>query len=182
MMLKSIREILKEQMDYRDLIIRMAQFETKSMYQRHYLGSLWQYLNPAIQVAIYYTVFGIGLRGGATVEGDVPFLIWLLLGLIPWFFIAPTMIQGSNSVHQKVNLVSKMNFPVSLLPSIRIVGNSYQFFILLLLLLIITLLNGIYPSVYILQLPYYLIALYFFLLFFITFCSTFTTLLLYYSS
>src|SRR5690625_266776 len=107
MMLKSIKDIIKEQIEYRDLILRMAQFETKGMYQTHYLGSLWQYLNPAIQVAIYYTVFGIGLRGGGATDGEVPFLVWLLLGLIPWFFIAPTMIQGSNSVHQKVNLVSR---------------------------------------------------------------------------
>jgi teichoic acid transport system permease protein len=176
-MFKSINKIIKEQIEHRDLILRMAQFETKSMYQIHYLGSLWQFINPIIQVAIYFTVFGIGLRSGSAIDGDTPFLVWLLLGLIPWFFISPTMIQGSNSVHQKVNLVSKMNFPVSLLPTIRIVGNSFQFLILLALLFIIILLHGIYPTVYILQLPYYLVSLYVFLFAFTILSSTIATLI-----
>lgn len=177
MMFKSIRDIIKEQIEYRELIFRMAQFETKGMYQRHYLGSLWQFISPTIQVAIYYTVFGIGLRGGGTLDGDVPFLVWLLLGLIPWFFIAPTLVQGSNSVYQKVNMVSKMNFPVSLLPTIKIVGNSYQFIVLLGILFVILLINGVYPSIYVLQLPYYLIALYLFLFSFTLLSSTISTLI-----
>src|SRR5690554_2361531 len=118
MMFNNIKQILKEQIDYRHLVFRIAQFENRGMYQTHYLGSLWQFLSPAIQVAIYWFVFGT-IRGGAPVDGT-PFFLWLLIGLIPWFFISPTLIQGSNSVHQKVTLVSQMKFPVSLLPSIRI--------------------------------------------------------------
>src|SRR5690625_1602561 len=182
MMFKPIRDIIKEQIEHKELIFRMAQFETKGMYQIHYLGTFWQFLSPAIQVAIYYTVFGIGLRGGGTIDGDVPFLVWLLLGLIPWFFIAPTIVQGSNSVYQKVNMVSKMNFPVSLLPTIRIVGNSFQFVVLLGILVLIILLNGIFPSIYILQLPYYLFALYMFLFSFTILSSTIATLVRDYQS
>lgn len=182
MMFKPIRDVIKEQIEYRDLIFRMARFETKGMYQIHYLGTLWQFLSPAIQVAIYYIVFGIGLRGGGTIDDDVPFLVWLLCGLIPWFFISPTIVQGSNSVYQKVNMVSKMKFPVSLLPTIRIVGNSFQFMVLLGILFIIILFHGIYPSVYILQLPYYLIALYLFLFSFTLLSSTISTLVRDYQS
>src|SRR5690625_3941436 len=175
-MLIQVRKIIKEQIDNWNLIVRMDQFETKGMYQIHYLGTFWQFLNPALQVAIYYTVFGIGLRGGSDIDG-VPFIAWLVLGLIPWFFIAPTMIQGSNSVHQKVNLVTKMNFPVSLLPTIRIVGNSYQIIVLLFILFLVILLNGIFPTIYLLQLPYYLFCLYAFLFSFTILISTIATLI-----
>lgn len=182
MMFKSIRDIIKEQIEYRDLVFRMAVFETKGMYQIHYLGTLWQFLSPTIQVAIYYVVFGIGLRGAGALDGDTPYLVWLLLGLIPWFFIAPTIVQGSNSVYQKVNMVSKMKFPVSLLPTIRIIGNSFQFIVLLIILFIIVSLNGIYPTIYILQLPYYLITLYIFLFSFTLLSSTISTLIRDYQS
>ncbi|NBJ68807.1 MULTISPECIES: ABC transporter permease [Clostridia] len=175
-MFKEIKQVLQEQIEYRSLIIRMATFETKGMYQGHYLGSLWQFISPALQVAIYWIVFGIGLRSNRTIDADVPFILWLLMGLIPWFFIAPTVIQGSNSVHQKVSLVSKMNFPVSLLPTIKIVGNSFQFFILLFIMFFLLIVYGVDFSVHLIQLPYYIICLYLFLFSFTILSSTISTL------
>lgn len=176
-MFKQLKQIFKEQIEHRDLIYRIAKFEIKGTYQIHYLGSMWQYLNPILQVSIYFLVFGIGLRSGRPIDGDTPFLVWLLLGLIPWLFISPTMIQGSNSINQKVNLVSKMNFPVSVLPTIRIVGNSFQFFTLMIILFLLLLLYGIFPSLYILQLPYYIFSLYIFLFAFSILSSTIATLI-----
>lgn len=176
-MFNSIRQVLKEQFEYRALIFRMAIFENKGMYQGHYLGSLWQFISPALQIAIYWIVFGIGLRSARTIDADIPFILWLLIGLIPWFFIAPTVIQGSNSVHQKVTLVSKMNFPVSLLPTIKIVGNSIQFVILLSIMFALLLIYGADFTVYFIQFPYYLLCLYCFLFSFLILSSTISVLI-----
>ena len=174
-MLKAIRVIFKEQIENRDLILRMATFDIKSNYQLHYLGLLWQFIVPAIQVAIYWVVFGIGIRGGAPIDG-IPFILWLLMGLIPWLFISPSMIQGSNSVHQNVSLVSKMNFPVSILPTIKLVANSFQFFILMTILFILLAIYGIKPTIFILQLPYYIFALFIFIFSFLLLSSTISTI------
>lgn len=178
-MLNSLRQVLSEQIKNRELIFRMAVFDIKSTYQTHYLGVVWQFLNPAIQISIYWFVFGIGLRGGqpvSTAIGEIPFFLWMLMGLIPWFFINPSIVQGSNSVHQRVNLVSKMNFPVSVLPTIKIVGSSFHFLILMGLLFVILLIYGFKPTIYLLQLPYYLLSLYMFLYAFAIFSSTIATL------
>ncbi|MDC3411821.1 ABC transporter permease [Aquibacillus sp. 3ASR75-11] len=174
-MLSKVWQVLHEQISHWHLIVRMSIFETRGIYQVHYLGTLWQFINPAIQVGIYWFVFGFGIRGGQPV-GDVPFFLWLLMGIIPWFFISPTMIQGSNSIYQKVSMVSKMNFPVSVLPSIKIVSNSFQFIILMVLLFIILLAYGIEPTIYLLQLPYYLLSMYVFLFAFTLLSSTVSTL------
>ncbi|WP_047982589.1 ABC transporter permease [Ornithinibacillus contaminans] len=173
-MFKTVIKVLKEQIEFRDLIIRMALFENKGQYQIHYLGSLWQILNPVIQIGIYWFVFGT-IRGGAPVDGT-PFFLWLVIGLIPWFYISPSIIQGSNSVYQRVGLVSKMNFPVSILPTIRIVGNSIQFFVMLAVLFIILLLYGVPFSIYYFQLVYYLFCLFIFLFAFSLLSSTIATL------
>lgn len=178
-MLKSVIKVVREQLEYRDLIIRMAIFETKGMYQLHYLGSIWQFLNPVIQISIYWFVFGLGIRGGQPVStsvGEIPFFLWMLMGLIPWFFISPSLIQGSNSVYQKINLVSKMNFPVSILPTIRIVSNSVQFFVLIVLLIIVLLIYGFTPTLYIIQLLYYIFCAFAFLFAFTILSSTISTL------
>ncbi|RDW20587.1 ABC transporter permease [Oceanobacillus chungangensis] len=174
-MFNSVRQVIREQIEFRDLIFRMAKFENKGMYQVHYLGTFWQFLSPAIQVAIYWFVFST-IRGGAPV-GETPFFLWLIIGLIPWFFISPSIIQGSNSVYQKIGLVSKMNFPVSVLPTIRIVSNSNQFFVMLGILIVIALSYGVKPSIYNIQFIYYLICLFAFLFAFSLLSSTIATLI-----
>lgn len=174
-MFNSIKVVIKEQLQYRTLIYQMALFELKGQHQNNFLGSFWQFLSPAIQITIYWFVFGIGLRGGADIDGT-PFFLWLVIGLIPWFFIAPSITQGSSSVYQKIGLVSKMNFPVSVLPSIRIIANSQQFFIMIGILFFISFIYGKIPTLYTLQLIYYLICLYTFLLAFSLISSTLATL------
>lgn len=102
--------ILKEQISSFPLIMRLAVYETKSKYQMNYLGVLWQFLNPLIQMLAYWFVFGLGIRGGQPIViggMEVPFIIWMLAGLIPWFFISPTILDGSNSVFKRINMVSK---------------------------------------------------------------------------
>ncbi|WP_226618607.1 ABC transporter permease [Cytobacillus firmus] len=173
--MKVIQEILKEQLANIYLIFTLARYDIKGKYQLHYLGAAWQYLSPALQILIYWFVFGIGIRGGQPVDG-VPFIIWLLVGLIPWFFISPSIIQGANSVFTRISLVSKMKFPVSVLPSVTIVSNTFNFIVMLLILGILLVIYGINPGVYILQLPYYLISLFFFLFSITLLFSTISTI------
>ncbi|KZE64089.1 Teichoic acid translocation permease TagG [Fictibacillus phosphorivorans] len=161
--MRFVLQILKEQLSNLYLIFRLASYDMKSKYQMHYLGVFWQFLNPAVQVLVYWVVFGLGIRARNPVDG-VPYLIWLLVGLIPWFFISPTIVQGSNSIYSKVNLVSKMKFPVSLLPTITIISNSLNFLVLLAIMVLIMFLNGFVPTVFFFQLPYYLFCTFMFLL------------------
>ncbi|MCA1021046.1 ABC transporter permease [Halobacillus litoralis] len=161
-------KIFKEQVLHFPLIWRLALYDIKGKYQMHYLGILWQFINPLIQVCVYWFVFGVGLRQGGAV-GDTPFIVFLLLGLIPWFFISPTIVQGSNSVYSKVNLVSKMKFPVSVLPSITIFSNFVNFLVMLAILGLVLFIYDINAGVYLLQIPYYMLCL-------ITFLFSFTLL------
>ncbi|NMM61037.1 ABC transporter permease, partial [Bacillus megaterium] len=171
-----IGRILQEQSSNLHLIFRLALYDIKSKYQMHYLGAVWQFLNPAIQVLLYWLVFGLGIRGGQPID-DVPFFAWLIVGLIPWFFISPVIIQGANSVYTKVNLVSKMKFPVSVLPTITIISNGLQFIVMLLVLGVIFLVYGINPGIYIVQLPYYIFSLLVFLFAFTLLFSTISTII-----
>lgn len=153
-MIESLK-ILNEQLRSLPLIIRIALYDTKSKYQSHYLGVLWQLLNPLIQIMAYWFVFGIGIKRGAPVDG-YPFIIWMLAGIIPWFFIGPTLTGGANSIYGRINLLSKMNFPVSVLPSITIISNLFSYFTMIFIFIIIMVFNGYYPTLHWLQYVYYL--------------------------
>lgn len=171
-----IFQVIKEQLQNFHLIYRLAFYEVKGKYLMHYLGVFWQFINPTVQIFVYWFVFGLGIRGGKPI-GEFPFFVWLLVGLIPWFFINPTITQGANSVYSKLNLVSKMKFPVSILPSVNIISNSFQFFVMLIVLMVILFINGIYPNTYFIQLIYYLFCLYTFLFSITLLCSTFSTII-----
>lgn len=157
--MSSILTLLKEQILNMHLIFRIGLYEMKSQYQMHYLGRIWQFLNPLVLVSVYWFVFGLGIRGGSPV-GETPFFLWLLTGLIPWLYISPTIAQASNSIYSKIAMVSKMNFPVSVLPTIKMFSNSIPFLILLIITFCITIIYGEFSGLYLIQLPYYLISMY----------------------
>jgi teichoic acid transport system permease protein len=160
--MRFVSQILKDQKNNIHLINRLSIYDVKNKYQMHYLGVLWQILNPVIKIAVYWIIFGLGIRGGKPI-GEIPFFIYLMVGIIPWNFIAPVIISGSNSIYSRVNLVSKMNFPVSILPTINIVSNFFNFIIMVIILGIALIIYGINPGIYLLQLPYYLICMLVFL-------------------
>ncbi|MCB6218625.1 ABC transporter permease [Bacillus paralicheniformis] len=177
--MKALIRVLKEQFLSLPLIIRLAAYETKSKYQMNYLGVLWQFLNPLIQMLAYWFVFGIGIRKSSemvTGVGEVPFIIWMLAGLIPWFFISPTILDGSNSVYKRINMVAKMNFPISSLPSVAIAANLFSYFVMMAIYVMVLLGFGIYPNLQWLEYIYYLFCMIVFMFAFSLFNSTISVL------
>lgn len=72
----------------------------------------------------YWFVFGMcNCKPVITGIEEVPFIVWKLAGLIPWFFISRTILDASNNVFKGINMVAKMNFPISSLPSVVIASN-----------------------------------------------------------
>ena len=90
--MKEIMIVLKEQIQHMGMIFRMSRYEDKATYQSHYLGLAWQILNPAIQVGIYYLVFGVGVNQGREISG-VPFIVWMLIGITAWFYINSSILE-----------------------------------------------------------------------------------------
>ncbi|WP_163652486.1 ABC transporter permease [Listeria sp. PSOL-1] len=174
--MRQVIEVLKEQIKYTPMMFRISRYEDRANYQSHYLGLLWEILNPLIQVAIYFLVFGYGLRGNAMISGHVGFLEWMLAGIVPWFFINSIVMQGTNSILNKIHLVSKMNFPMSILPNITIVSNLMSYVVMTIITIVIFILKGTPITVYWLQYIYYFLAMMIFLFSFSLFNSTITIL------
>jgi teichoic acid transport system permease protein len=106
-----------------------------------------------IQIAIYWFVFGFIILN----RGD-DFLPWLMAGIVVWFFVNPAITQTSKSVYSRMNMVSKMSFPMSVIPSYVIFAKLYQHLMLLGVIIILLGFTGYLPTLYILQLPYYVAA------------------------
>lgn len=155
--MKSALTIIKEHIENFYLILRLSLFEIKSANNNHYLGMLWEVLNPLIQIGIFAFVFGYGIRGGEDV-GDYKYLPWMLSGISVWFFISPSLLEASRSIYTRIQIISKMNFPMSVIPTFVITSKFYHHLILVGIIMIILSFYDISTSIYFLQLPYFLIA------------------------
>ncbi len=106
-----------------------------------YLGVFWWVLEPLLYMAVFYIVFGMGLK-----KGGVNFVFYLLCGLIPWKWLDSTVRTASGVVLSSVGLMRQVYFPKWLLPAYIVVANTYKFFIVLFLLVVSLLACGIHPA------------------------------------
>jgi teichoic acid transport system permease protein len=137
------------------LIGRLSLFELKSANNNNYLGMLWELINPTIQLAIYWFVFGFGIRGGEDVNG-IPFVYWLLSGMSVWFFVNQSLLEGSKSIYTRINFISKMSFPMSVIPTYVIMSKFYSHLMLVGLITIVLQFTGFIITPYFIQLPYFM--------------------------
>lgn len=160
--MKSAIVVIKEQIKNFYLIRRLSIYELKSENKNNYLGTAWEIINPTIQIMIYWFVFGT-LRERAPIEVagvEVPFFSWLLSGFFLWIFFYQATIQGSKSVYTRLRMLSKMNFPMSVIPNIAVFSQLYIHLCMLLITMIVLQFSGYSITIYYLQFIYYIIAVF----------------------
>lgn len=140
----------------RNLILQLAKNDFKVKYLGSYLGIFWAFVNPIISILIYWFVFQIGFRS-MPVE-NVPFVLWLIAGIVPWFFISEAIAVGTSSILDNSYLVKKVVFKVSILPIIRIISSLFIHLIFLLIMIVLYTVYGYKIDIYYIQLIYFLFA------------------------
>lgn len=155
--MKSMITVVKEQIQNFYLIRRLSIFEVRSENSNNYLGILWELIKPMLLISIYAFVFGVGIRGGRDTGSDIPFLPWLLAGIVIWFFFNPGLTNGTKSIYKRAEMISKMNFPMSVIPTYVILSKLYAHLFLVVVVFLI-LQFWVSPTVYLIQLPYYTFA------------------------
>ncbi len=178
--MKSMITIIKEQISSFYLILRLSAFEMKSANTNNYLGRFWELLNPMIQLAIYWFVFGVGVRKGRLITlengAHVSFFIWMITGMVVWFFVNPTISSTSRSIYSRLQLIAKMSFPMSAIPSFVIMAGFYSHLMLVAVVTIILQFSHFKLSIYYIQLPYFMLATLIFLLALALITSTLSTI------
>ncbi|NMB17956.1 MAG: ABC transporter permease [Erysipelothrix sp.] len=158
--MRAASTILKEQIQYFYLIRRLSLYELKSSNNSNYLGMAWELINPAIQILIYWLVFGTLMRREPIqIAGQtIPFISWLMAGFFVWTFFYQSVIQGSKSIYTRLRILSKMSFPMSIIPSYVIFSEFYIHLMSMTVTFIVFIILRQPFSIYLLQLPYYMFA------------------------
>lgn len=161
--LKNIYYLIIELKNNRKLIINLAKNDFKTKYAGSYLGIIWAFVNPIITIIVYWFVFEYGLRAGSPIKG-VPYVLWLMAGLIPWFFYSDGINSATNSMYEYSYLVKKVVFKISILPIVKIISTLFIQLVFITFLFVVAFIYKMYPTVYMLQLFYYLFCLFFIIL------------------
>ena len=137
-------------------ILSLAIFEYKLKNKDMFLGQLWKLLNPIIQIGAYWLVFGIGIRDNREIDG-FQYVVWLTVGYTAWFMINRGITIGANSIYQKGNMIARSNVPAFIIPVSDILSVLMDSIWTLGIMFIIFFAYGYYPSIHMLNLVYYTI-------------------------
>lgn len=155
-LLKQFLTFINDIISSRKLIWELTKKDFKSRYLGSYLGIIWAFIQPTITIIIFWFVFQVGFK--STPVDNFPFILWLISGMIPWFFFSDSLSNATNSVLESSYLVKKVVFRVSVLPIIKILSALMIHIFFILFLLIMFAVYGYKPNIYNIQVIYYLFA------------------------
>ena len=149
----------KELYHYRELLKTNVKKDIRGKYKGSFLGILWSFINPLLQVLVYALVFPYIMK----VETE-NYLIFLICGIIPWTWFITSISQGTTSITNNANLIKKVYFPREILPISVVTSGLVNFLISCLIILIFVICGGLGITWHLVFLPFIIIVQYLFTL------------------
>lgn len=142
---------------HRQLLGDFAWREIRARYKGSLLGFAWNFLNPLLQLLVYWLLFGVLLRIRVVdaFGGDPPYgyAVFLFTGLLPWTFFASSLLGGAGSVLNNANLVKKVRLPLAVLPASTVLAALVNFLLSLIVLAVVLVVANIELRATLLLLP-----------------------------
>lgn len=140
--------MLKNLYDYRQLLKSNIQKEIRGKYKGSFLGVLWSFINPLLQVLVYAIVFPFIMKN--TQENYVVFLI---IGILPWTWFITSINQGTSCILVNAGIIKKVYFPREILPISVVSSGMINFLISCIVIFLFLVFSDIGISWYIIFLP-----------------------------
>jgi len=141
------------------MIKSFALADLKKRYIGSFGGLIWSVINPLMMILTFYFVFSYVF--GAKVQIDHPntsYTLWLIGGLIPWFFFTETVSRSTGALQENQALVTKTLFPSEVLPICLLVSGIINHLIgLCILLVFAVIISGGIPPMAVFVLPYFIL-------------------------
>ena len=143
-------QVFKNIYDYRELLKTNVKKDIRGKYKGSFLGILWSFLNPLLQVVVYYIVFPYLMRGA-----NIPnYIVYLVTGIIPWTFFATVVTSGTTCIKSNQGIIKKVYFPREILPISATLSGLVNFFIACLIIILFCVFGGLGLSWHILLVPF----------------------------
>lgn len=142
----------------RKLITRLSVNDFKTKFAGSYLGIIWAFVQPVITILVYWFVFEKGFKpdaGRNAAGAEVPYVLWLVAGMVPWFFFNDALSGGTRALLDYSYLVKKVVFQIDILPIVKILSAAFVHVFFLAFTILLYAVYGYYPDFYMLQVFYY---------------------------
>ena len=130
--------IIKDLYAYRELLKTNITKDVGGKYKHSFLGVLWSFLNPLLQIAVYALVFQVILK--SNIEN---YTVYLCCGLIPWQYFYNVVIRGAAVMVDNGNIIKKVYFPREILPISLVASEGVNFLIATIIILGFVIFGGI---------------------------------------
>lgn len=119
-MIKSMGYILREHGRHIRLLVKMAFMNMDKQTVRSSLGIFWTYFHDIIYILVFIA-FRMLMAGNGTMMG-MNSIVYMMTGMIPWFFINDVLSQGSMAIRSNKGIVQSIRFPVPVLPAVEVLS------------------------------------------------------------
>lgn len=147
-MFKKIEELYS----YRQFLKTSVKKEFRGKYKKSFLGVLWSFINPLLQLLVYALVFPFILR-----NQEENYVMFLFSALIPWNFFATTISQSTSIVVGNGGILKKVYFPREILPISIVISGAINFLISCIIIFVALIVSRMGITLNILWLPIILI-------------------------
>lgn len=152
--------MLRNLVTERKLIWTLAKDDFRKRFAGANWGLLWALLQPTVTVLVYWFVFeGTGMRQTAETNG-CPFVLWMLAGLVPWFYFQEVLNGGTNVMMEYSYLVKKVVFKIEILPMIKSISALFIHVFFICLTFGFYLAYGQFSGIYSIQILYYSVCMF----------------------
>lgn len=141
--------MIKNLYNYRELLKSNVKKEIRGKYKGSFLGILWSFVNPLLQVAVYAIVFPYIMR----IQTE-NYLIYLIIGIIPWTFFTTVINQGMITIRMNAGIIKKVYFPREILPISVALSGLINFLISCIIIVLFCLFGGVGITWHIVLLPF----------------------------
>lgn len=140
---------------YRDLFRVLAWRDVSVRYKQTVIGIVWALLRPLLTLVAFTLVFGRLAKLPS--DGDAPYALLVLAGLLPWTFVSSALVEASNSLVGNAGLITKVYFPRLVVPSATVVVAFVDFMITLGLFFVLMTWFQFWPSWRVVALPAFIL-------------------------
>lgn len=138
------------------VLMELARNDFRMKYLGSHLGIVWAFAQPAANVLVLWFVVRKAL--GISPVGNFPYALWLVAGIVPWYFFSDCVNNATHAVVGNSHLVKKVVFQVGTLPLIKILSALVIHLVFLGILVVLLALYGHFPTIHAVQAVYYLAA------------------------
>lgn len=138
-----VRDYLRRMWLARDFILYVPLGQLRAQTYNTVLGSVWHLLNPLLNAALYYLLFGVLFQAVRAIDN---YAVFLVVGMFAFLYTNRTVLAGARAMTGNLSLISQIRFPRAALPVSAAIAETISHVVAVGALYVMVLLLGERPT------------------------------------